>query len=144
MIHDYGQHFIFPGCNDDTTVKKIMATVQDVTDQAIYNAIIKEAQDAGVTDLYLMDKKFVFDALREKLEREKPKPLTMEEVLQMGGCPLYVVPLNARYHHLEGWHIMYDDCSGAAAPSVEYWGWIPEDYGETWIAYRHKPKEDVK
>ena len=52
-------------------VSKISAVVADMTDQAIYEAIITYAKNEGVTDLYLMDKQFVMDAIKEKLERLK-------------------------------------------------------------------------
>lgn len=139
MIHDYGQHFIFPGCNDDTTVKNIMAQVADLSDQAIYNAITKAAQEAGVTDLYLMDKKFVLDAIREKLERENPKPLTIKELDKMIGEPVYIFS-----HPLELWEWNVLAYKGAA-----YFGFKNGRklsfgrYGEQWIAYRHKPKEET-
>lgn len=42
----------------------------DMRDKAIYNEVIEAAREAGIDDLYLMDKQFVLDALREKLERE--------------------------------------------------------------------------
>ena len=93
---------------------------------------IKEAMDMAIA------------ALQEKAERENPKPLTIEELKQMGGCPVYVIPLQPFQQQWEGWHLMYDDCSGAAVPGIEYWNWSLEDYGETWIAYRHKPKEVQK
>ena len=50
--------------------KNIVARVIDMRDQAIYNEIIKTAREAGIDELILMDKQFVLDALREKLERE--------------------------------------------------------------------------
>lgn len=71
---EYLKHFSIPQEHDLTdpfTIKSISATVADMTDNAVYNAIIRSAQESGVTDLYLMDKKFVADALREKLDREK-------------------------------------------------------------------------
>lgn len=55
---------------------KVAAVVEDSTDAAIVAAILAAARAEGVTDLYLMDKTFILDALREKLEREKPKPMT--------------------------------------------------------------------
>lgn len=39
-------------------------------DTAIYEAIVKEAIKDGVSDLYILDKKFIFEAIREKMERE--------------------------------------------------------------------------
>lgn len=56
-------------CDNPYTISKISAIVADMTDEAIYQAIIKMAREEGITDLYLMDKKFVFDALKEKLEK---------------------------------------------------------------------------
>lgn len=52
--------------------QKIAAAVEDTTDKAIVQAVIEAAQANGVTDLYLLDKTFIMDALREKQEREKP------------------------------------------------------------------------
>lgn len=42
----------------------------DMEDQAVYDAAIRTAYEAGIDIVYLMDKQFVLDALREKLERE--------------------------------------------------------------------------
>lgn len=50
---------------------KVAAIVEDSTDAAIVAAILAAARAEEVTDLYLMDKTFILDALREKLEREK-------------------------------------------------------------------------
>ena len=67
-------------------------------------------------------------ALKEKLEREKNKPMTIDELSEMGGKPY--------------WHVSLDG-------NGSYWnildGWvatIPNDYhyGERWLAYRYEPK----
>lgn len=42
----------------------------DMADQAIVDAVVKAAQEAGITQLYLLDRDFVLEAIREKLERE--------------------------------------------------------------------------
>lgn len=52
----------------------IAAKVADMTDHAIWCAIIDAAREEGVTDLYLLDKQFVIDALREKIERMEDTP----------------------------------------------------------------------
>ena len=54
-----------------TITQKIVATCQDLTDKAIVAACIECAKAEGVTDLYLLDRRFVLDALKEKMEREK-------------------------------------------------------------------------
>lgn len=51
-------------------ITKIHAEVVDRTDTVIYEAIVNAAKEAGVSDLYLIDKKFVVDAILEKCSRE--------------------------------------------------------------------------
>lgn len=80
-------------------------------------------------------------ALREQEERENPKPLTIEELRQMDGEPVYVIPLekSLKDKSWEEWCVM--DGDEAEVPGIEYWSWNLSAYGKTWIAYRHKPKE---
>ena len=82
-------------------------------------------------------------ALREKAERENPAPLTIEELQHMNDQPVYVVPLPAsgRDNAWEEWCVMYND--EAFIPGIEYVNWKLTDYNRTWIAYRHKPKEET-
>lgn len=47
----------------------IMTQIVDMADQSIVDAIVKTAQEEGVTYLYLIDKKFIMEAIQEKLER---------------------------------------------------------------------------
>lgn len=49
------------------------AEVCDMADQAIVDAVVDAAQKAGITQLYLLDKDFISEAIREKLAK-------MEEV----------------------------------------------------------------
>ena len=51
-------------------VQNISVRLIDMRDQAMYNGIIETAREAGIDELILMDKQFVLDALREKLERD--------------------------------------------------------------------------
>lgn len=57
----------------DTTTGRIVAKFQaelvDMEDRAIVDAVIRAAQDDAITTLCLMDKRFVLDAIREKMER---------------------------------------------------------------------------
>lgn len=75
-------------------------------------------------------------ALREKAEREDPKPLTLEELRQMDGEPVWMDAFE--------WRISYgvSTINGSLCLATGFDSWIPLDgYGETWFAYRHKPKE---
>lgn len=50
---------------------KIQAEVVNMADQAIVDAVVAEAQKLGITELYLLDKKFIGEAIKEKLDRER-------------------------------------------------------------------------
>ena len=47
----------------NTYTRRICAEVLDMQETAIVQACIKAAKEAGIHDLYLMDKQFVIDAL---------------------------------------------------------------------------------
>lgn len=88
-------------------------------------------------------------ALQEKAEREDPKPLTLDELWQMNGEAVWMEILNGG----EFWMPQYSSWVEVKAcnyqKSVEFWLFgseeeldpNPNNYGKTWICYRHKPKE---
>ena len=139
-------HYEFPRDQiqlDGTTAElhaKVAAVVEDTTDAAIVAAILAAARAEEVTDLYLMDKTFILDALREKLERENPKPLTIEDLIKMQDQAVWVQPngdpLNGHWGVVEG-------ASESKGKKYLYlWG-NPFSYiiDEDYEAYRHRPKE---
>lgn len=139
--------------------RKIAAVVADTGDDAIVNAILDVAKKNEVTDLYLLDKQFIMDAIREKKERENPKPLTLEELRQMIGEPVYLKFQNESIKS-SGWDVlksvkMTEDgdylevirgqlytINGLERFSFQGGNYFARDYGYTWTAYRHKQKED--
>lgn len=50
---------------------KVAAQVIDMSEDAIVQAVINAAKEEGITELYLMDRKFVIEALVEKANRER-------------------------------------------------------------------------
>lgn len=48
---------------------KFHAELVDMQDEAIVDAVIKAAEQEEITQLLLLDKRFVLDAIREKMER---------------------------------------------------------------------------
>ena len=50
---------------------RFYADVVDMTDNLIVDACVKEARKAGINDVYLLDRQFVLDALREKIQRTR-------------------------------------------------------------------------
>ena len=125
----------------DNIVKRIAAQAIDMTDRAIVQECIKVASKAGVTDLYLMDEKFLSEAIAEKLDRMKTEPLTLEELRQMDGEPVYVLDLGIGKD--SQWCILSvgDYYSAAMVGGSECVSFHFDDYGETWLAFRHKVKE---
>lgn len=88
-------HYVFPRDQiqlDGTMAElpgKVAAVVEDSTDAAIVAAILAAARAEEVTDLYLIDKTFILDAIREKLEREKlerEKPSQAAWIYWDGWC----------------------------------------------------------
>ncbi|WP_297312323.1 hypothetical protein [uncultured Oscillibacter sp.] len=88
--------------------------------------------------------RYTADAIAEKLCREardENPPLTLEELREMDGEPVWVVPLNdfdilpANYLVNAYEEQIVVDKFGAY---LDF-----EDYGKTWLAYRRKPEENV-
>lgn len=75
--------------------------------------------------------------------KEQNEPLTIEQLREMDGEPVYVVPAN-EYSELGKWCVISigdsDDYSCALVPGVEYWSWKFDGYGEQWLAYRRPPE----
>lgn len=88
--------------------------------------------------------KYCKEALKEKLEQENPKPLTLEELHGMDGEPVYTVRgIHLPCQNDEWWAIIH------TFPNCEFASFIAhgkefsadfQDYGVRWLAYRHKPK----
>lgn len=78
-------------------------------------------------------------SLRLERQRDNPKPLTIEELKLMDQEPVYVVPLKLRKGEEAEYCVMHNE--EALIPGCECAWWELKDYGETWEAYRHKPKE---
>jgi len=91
--------------------------------------------------------KTALEALYEKKEREQTenKPLTLEELIEIDGEPVWItLPFNKYTGH---WAICYGlrdrkkhgrELVDFGMGSYEYM----DEYGEEWIAYRNKPKEE--
>ena len=71
-------------------------------------------------------------ALREKLERQQNDPLTLEELREMDGEPVWV----------DDW-FMDTHCWELSEDAEDYFeGRNESQYGSAWLAYRHKPEEE--
>lgn len=78
-------------------VRKISAQIVDMQDDVIVQCCIDVAKEAGIHDLILMDKKFVLDALREKIQRSKPEYWSEQNsFIKCSRCGSY----ETKYDHL--------------------------------------------
>lgn len=130
-------------------------------DKALLSLDIEEAiktLEVAIAEVewdYPMEYAVAFDmaiaALRAQQETENPMPLTLDELREMNGEPVWVsASENWRKSGVyEGWCLvrlhtddnkirvyLYDTRFGASY-------FAQQDYGISWLAYRHKPKEDL-
>ena len=77
-------------------------------------------------------------ALRAQQERENPKPLTLEELREMDEEPVWCVWLDTQKAE---WRILHVGEIGVSAENWQDALWDSQ-YGKTWLAYAHPPKED--
>lgn len=86
-------------------------------------------------------------ALREKAEREEPRPLTLEELQEMIGEPVYVIsPRRSRWYIVHSFHSpdVVGGCFILTGVSSAKEHFPFSECGSIWKAYRHKPKEDAE
>lgn len=63
-VDDEGNAMIY------SVTDKVYAAMISRHETAIYEAILRGVEDAGLTDAYLLDKDFIIAAIKEKLERD--------------------------------------------------------------------------
>ena len=81
-------------------------------------------------------------ALRELGVQEKQKPLTINELRQMDGEPVWAVLTVKTVGQKAGYALIYNNCKYATQRWVNIPLWYSE-YGEIWIAYRHRIEEEM-
>lgn len=74
------------------------------------------------------------EALTEKLQRLENPPLTLEELKQMEGKPVYVVDT---YMGIKQWYIV-----GECDWFTDGYEDADTEYEENWLAYRHEKGEE--
>lgn len=90
--------------------------------------------------------KMALAALRAQQEREDPKPLTLDELRQMDGEPVWIVEGPEDWGH---WELSSDAEDYLEDRDADFYSMRYNDpagrYGLHklgWLAYRHKPKEE--
>lgn len=87
----------------------------------------------------MTEKDLEIQELRRELERQQNDPLTIEELREMDGEPVWIERIESNSPDDREWALMFyrekfcrTSC-GNIAPFV--------CYGIGWLAYRHKPEE---
>lgn len=83
-------------------------------------------------------------ALKEKLERLKSatppnNPLTMEELREMDGEPVFIKRIGSDHPDDRAWALV--DVGHELCKTVDGVKAFFEFYGKSWLAYRRKPEE---
>ena len=67
------------------------------------------------------------------------EPLTIEQLREMDGEPVWIVDIGSRNRYGSGWAIV--DRDNCLVRTVKYWNPVFfEKYGERWLAYRRPPE----
>ena len=66
------------------------------------------------------------------------KALTLEQLREMDGEPVWVVPTGTHEKDEPMWCVLEGPM--ALIPGVDCWSWGFDGYGETWMAYRRPPE----
>ena len=133
---------------DVTKDKSVFFVARGMDDQKIFDTVARvyEANELALV------------ALQEQEERENPKPLTLEELRQMIGEPVYLefqgdiikssgwdvlksVKMTEKGDYLEVIRGQLYTINGLERFSFQGGNFFARSYGYTWTAYRHKPKE---
>lgn len=107
---------------------EIEKAIQEFGDNAYHNSLHPEISEKS--------KAAALAALLTQREIEKNDPLTLEELREMDGEPVWTTPTDYAFEPC--WMLVKAKSNYVLAD----WQFCPFDtYGETWLAYRHKPKE---
>lgn len=112
--------------------KTAMEQYHKAIEKRLYKAASAWRQDFEMSELALA-------ALREKEARENPEPLTLAELRQMDGEPVWIVAKHYRTF-ADVVHICGRDDGDAFVHFKICHNLQENGHGKTWNAYRHKPK----
>lgn len=84
-------------------------------------------------------------ALRAQQERDDPKPLTLDELRELGGEPVWCAGKSRFGVAFEAWKVISKyNSTERVIRFTDGDDRLPESYGKTWLAYRTRPKEAQK
>jgi hypothetical protein len=110
---------------------------------------IMEDETDDQTEVFSTAYKALYWIVNGRRAQPANEPLTLDELKQMDGEPVYIVTLENQLENPPYWAIVgisesdsrYQDGIVLYNKTQGDWGGV-ELYGKTWLAYRHKPKEE--
>ena len=66
------------------------------------------------------------------------EPLTIEQLREMDGEPVWAVLIDEKYKYLDGWYLVHR--GSAYLARIDDWELDAEEYGVEWLAYRRPPE----
>ncbi len=115
-----------------------------MTEKEIYKEAIAHFEYGIKHDIYSESVasyvKAAVTALRAQREVEKDDPLTLDELRKLDGEPVWLMSLGEDFE--DGWYIITKADRIQLHCLQLYVMLYYTHYGTTWIAYRHKPKEE--
>ncbi len=82
----------------------------------------------------------VTELLRSLAEAKKNVPLTLDEMREMDGEPIWIQDIDSPGRSCY-WLCYWDRGKYLILTSKHLGSYILEDYGKTWLAYRRKPED---
>ena len=108
----YGEHYKFQDNSFATSVneitQKIAVIMNDNLENAIVDKIIQEAKQEGVTDLFVLNKQSIMEAIKKQIPAKPVKKNPVCYSKSIDGeehyaydyhCPLCDVKVNSEKHH---------------------------------------------
>lgn len=117
-----------------------LSIVDDNIEDGTYNSKIRAL--AALGSVVSHERAAILEALKEKAERDNPKPLSAEELKELDGEPAWAVEIGDAVD--DGYWVLVDVTYGGGIKIVISDMCIVEYYETDYNLYRHKPKTETE
>ena len=118
--------------NEREEIKKVF--------EAVEKQYFKDIQNKAPVENIRFNEIILY-ALKEKLERENPKPLTIEELKQYKGKAIYTIENGSKIKKCEILCDINDEYIRLCSEDEGLYDCSIGTYTRTWLAYAYEPKE---
>ena len=118
-------------CGFRETFAKALALAAECKNAEIYTPAWRKSSVPG-----LLQRFWIKVEISVSIGPPANPPLTLDELRGMDGEPVWCEAIGSSTRP-DQWCVCHDDYCGNGE-----WDMFFEDYGETWLAYRHKPERE--